>query len=139
MIRIAVSQSDLDQCIQIRRVVFIQEQNVPESIELDEYDASAIHFLMSLGENPVGTARCIINGENAKIGRVAILKEERGKGYGLVLMQFVLDELKRRGIQYAALTSQTHALPFYEKLGFHAKGDVFLEANIPHQYMWKNL
>ena len=109
---------DFDACMAIRRAVFVQEQNVPEELEQDEHDATAVHLLAVADGVPVGTARLLIDGQSAKIGRVALLSQARGQGAGAALMRAALDELRARGVTTAKLGAQTHALVFYEKLGF---------------------
>lgn len=126
---------DFDACMAIRRTVFVQEQNVPEELEQDEYDATAVHLLAVADGRPIGTARLLIDGTTAKIGRVALLADARGTGAGAALMRAALDELRARGVTTAKLGAQTHALGFYEKLGFTAYGPEYDDAGIPHRDM----
>lgn len=128
--------NDLDACLALRRIVFIQEQDVPEAEEMDGLDDSATHFLATLDGRPVGTARMHIIDGTAKIGRVCVLAETRGTGLGAALMQAVLDHARSGGnAERAILGAQLHALPFYEKLGFLAYGPEFDDAGIPHRMM----
>lgn len=126
---------DFPACAAIRRRVFIEEQNVPEELELDDLDAAAVHLLATQDGRPVGTARLLIEGETAKIGRVAILPELRGTGAGAALMRAALDELRARGVTKAKLGAQTHAIGFYERLGFTVYGPEYDDAGIPHRDM----
>ncbi|SDK69318.1 GNAT family N-acetyltransferase [Paracoccus chinensis] len=126
---------DFPACAAIRRRVFIEEQNVPEELELDDLDATAVHLLATQDGRPVGTARLLIEGETAKIGRVAILPELRGTGAGAALMRAALDELRARGVTMAKLGAQTHAIGFYERLGFTVYGPEYDDAGIPHRDM----
>lgn len=130
---------DFDACMAIRRTVFVQEQNVPEELEQDDHDATAVHLLAVADGVPVGTARLLIDGTTAKIGRVALLPQARGKGAGAALMRAALDELRARGVTTAKLGAQTHALVFYEKLGFSAYGPEYDDAGIPHRDMSRTL
>lgn len=130
---------DFPACAAIRRRVFIEEQNVPEDLELDDLDASAVHLLATQEGRPVGTARLLIEGESAKIGRVAVLPELRGTGAGAALMRAALDELRARGVSTAKLGAQTHAIGFYERLGFTAHGPEYDDAGIPHRDMSRTL
>jgi len=130
---------DFAACAAIRRKVFVEEQNVPEDLELDELDAIAVHLLATRDGRPVGTARLLIDGETAKIGRVALLREERGTGTGAALMRAALDELRARGVTTAKLGAQTYAIGFYEKLGFTAYGPEYDDAGIPHRDMSRTL
>lgn len=133
--KITVSD-DFDACYAIRRAVFVDEQNVPEAMELDELDAGAVHLLARSDDGrPVGTARLLIDGDHAKIGRVAVLRAARGTGAGAALMRAALDELRARGVRHVGLGAQTHAIGFYERLGFAAEGPVYDDAGIPHRDM----
>jgi len=114
----------------IRTAVFIHEQRVPENLEWDDFDAISMHVLAFNSDGkPVGTARLLPDGH---IGRMAVLKEWRGKGYGGAVLQRILEELKNRHSQKAMLNAQMTAVKFYEKFGFYAYGEEFMEANIPH-------
>lgn len=128
----------------VRRAVFIIEQAVPESVEIDEHDGdpaemtSALHVIARCDGEVVGTARLLlpeISEGVAHIGRVAVLRSHRGRGIGYALMRALHDLAHEHGITTIALNAQLHALAFYEKLGYQAHGDVFLDANIPHRAM----
>lgn len=131
---------DLAACHALRRTVFIEEQAVSEAEELDDQDGGAIHLLARLDGRPVGSARLILKGETGKIGRVCVLKDQRGTGLGAALMRAALDALRARpGISHATLGSQVHAIAFYEKLGFVAEGPIYDDAGIPHRDMRRAL
>ncbi|MGM0783278.1 MAG: GNAT family N-acetyltransferase [Pseudomonadota bacterium] len=117
---------------EIRRVVFIEEQHVPQAEEWDGRDHDCIHFLALLDGRPVGTARLL---PDAHIGRVAVLAEARGLGIGVALMRAAIEAARRDGHPAVELAAQTHALPFYERLGFRAFGEAFMDAGIPHRNM----
>ncbi len=126
---------DLSACLALRRVVFIEEQAVPEALEADGLDGRAVHLLAVLDGRPVGTARLLVEGDHAKIGRVAVLREARGRGIGAALMEAAVAALRRRGVREATLGAQVHALAFYERLGWEAHGPEFDDAGIPHRAM----
>ncbi|WP_134726497.1 GNAT family N-acetyltransferase [Paracoccus luteus] len=131
---------DLAACHAIRRAVFIDEQAVPEALEIDGLDGAAIHLLATVDGRPVGCARLLIDGTVGKIGRVAVLRQARGTGLGAALIRAALDELRGvPGVTTAKLGAQTHALGFYERLGFVAQGPVFDDAGIPHRTMTRPL
>ena len=136
---IVETPADWEACYAIRKTVFVEEQAVPLELELDEYDDVATHFLLRDGDAPLATARLLDKHGLAKIGRVAVLKEARGRGLGLVLMRAVLEEARRQGFTEAVLDSQTYAIPFYERLGFVAEGEEFDDAGIPHFLMRRRL
>ena len=126
---------DLDTCRALRRAVFIDEQGVTEAEEWDGRDGDALHVLGWLGDTPVGTARVFIEGDTAKIGRVCVLAAARGTGAGAAVMRGAIQAARDQGAAKAKLSSQTHAIPFYEKLGFVAYGPEYPDAGIPHRDM----
>lgn len=121
----------------IRRVVFVDEQKVPESLEWDGLDDDARHFLAidSAGRD-LGCARLLPTGQ---IGRMAVLASERGKGTGERLLQAAVRRAEELGMNEVFLHAQTHALGFYERGGFTATGNEYLEAGIPHRNMTRLL
>ena len=121
---------------EIRRKVFINEQNVPQEEEWDGLDTECLHFLAMLDGQPVGTARLL---PDAHIGRVAVLANARGTGIGVLLMQAAIEAARQAGHIQGALSAQVHALAFYERLGFVAHGEEFMDAGIPHREMTLSL
>lgn len=131
---------DLETCRALRRAVFIDEQSIPEAEEWDGLDDGALHFLALRDGRAIGTARILIQGDTGKIGRVCVLSEARGTGVGAALIRAALDVLRvQPGVTRAKLGSQTHAIGFYEKLGFAAYGDIYDDAGIPHRDMVRDL
>ncbi len=127
---------DIAACHALRRTVFIEEQNVSEDEELDDLDDEAIHILATQGGHPVGSARIILIDTIGKIGRVCVLKDQRGTGLGAKLIQKCIEVLREQpNIETAKLGSQTHAIGFYERLGFTAYGQEYDDAGIPHKDM----
>ena len=119
----------------IRIKVFILEQKVPEELEWDEYDETAWHAVAKSNHQVIGTGRLIINQSIAKIGRMAIDPEYRGKGIGLEMLKALVNRGKEKGAQEFILHAQTHAIVFYAKEGFEPYGPIFDEAGIPHVEM----
>jgi predicted GNAT family N-acyltransferase len=120
----------------VRQQVFVLEQNVPLEQELDEQvDAECIHALafdFAACSAPVGVGRLLPDGH---IGRMAVLRDYRGKGVGEMIMLRLMDEARLKRYEQVVLNAQTHALGFYQRFGFIAEGDEYLEANIPHRTM----
>ncbi len=124
----------------IRDVVFIQEQSVPVADEWDDFEDDATHFLMWVDGAPLGTARVRILGEVAKLERIAICKPARGRGYGALLMAQLLEfATHQSGVTQAKLSSQTHAIAFYEQHGFRVCSEEYMDAGIPHQMMVRQI
>jgi predicted GNAT family N-acyltransferase len=121
----------------IREAVFITEQGVPEALEWDGLDPLCSHALAwnSVGE-PIGTARMRADGV---IGRMAVLRNWRGRGIGRSLLEILLHLAVKQGLQQVTLAAQIHAVGFYERAGFHAIGAPFMDAGIPHRMMIRDL
>lgn len=130
-----LTQEEFQDALTIRIKVFVDEQNVPIELEQDEYDQKATHFGAFVNGKLVGTGRLVITEEGGKIGRMAVLKEYRGSGAGLKLLNFIVDYCQQLGLKQAYLSSQTHAIGFYEKAGFKAEGGIYDDAGIPHRTM----
>ncbi|MEO9823412.1 MAG: GNAT family N-acetyltransferase [Paracoccaceae bacterium] len=130
---------DLAQALAIRRIVFIEGQNVPEDREVDGCDGEALHLLLVENDVAIGTARLMLEGETGKIGRVAVLKEHRGRGFGIALIEKSYEVLREHGAARAKLGAQTYAIGFYEKLGFTVQGPEYIDAGIPHRDMVRPL
>lgn len=127
---------DLATCHALRRTVFIEEQGVSEAEEVDGRDDAALHVLGCVDGLPMGCARILLDGEVAKIGRVCVLHAARGTGLGAAIIEACLDVARKQsGVIKAKLGAQTHALVFYERLGFVAFGPIYDDAGIPHQDM----
>ena len=121
----------------IRLQVFVEEQQVPESEEIDEHDVTALHWL-AYGPNDevMATARMLDDGQ---VGRMAVLKEFRQKGVGSSLMRNMIRYAVIAGMKQLFLNAQIKAIPFYERFGFAAQGNPFMDAGISHKYMYLNL
>ena len=120
----------------VRFTVFVDEQRVPPELEMDEHDAVSIHALAytKIGGTPraVGTGRLLPDGH---IGRMAVLKEWRGRGVGRELLRALMQRARERGDREVVLAAQVQAMPFYAAEGFKPEGPVYVEAGIDHQDM----
>ena len=143
----AKDEGDLSAALAIREIVFIEEQQVPESLEHDEDDAKAFHVLAYDGKHAIGTGRLVSlskppEGERGKwgqIGRMAVLATWRRRGVGRKVLQALEDEAKRRKLEGVVLHAQLYARDFYRALGYHDASPIFEEAGIPHVEMRKPL
>lgn len=128
--------TDIAACLDLRRVVFIEEQGVSEADERDDLDAQAVHLLATLGGVPVGSARLLTMGDVGKIGRVCVLAGHRGTGLGAALIRAAVDQFRAMpGVARVKLGAQCHAIGFYENLGFAAYGPEYDDAGILHRDM----
>jgi predicted GNAT family N-acyltransferase len=129
----------MKQAWDIRRRVFIEEQHVPEEIEMDEDDAHAFHALALLNGKPVGCGRFVAHGDEVKIGRMAVLPDLRTHGIGREVLLFLMRIARERGYRHAVLHAQMTAEGFYLKNGYQPVGEVFEEAGIAHRRMEREL
>ena len=134
------SPADLQRAFTIRRRVFIEEQQVPEEIELDADDALAFHALALIDGEAVGTGRMLEHGDDeVKIGRMAVLRNLREHGIGRCILRFLMEHARASGRTKAVLHAQISAEGFYLKEGYIPIGGVFDEAGIPHRKMERAL
>ena len=117
----------------VREPVFVIEQNVPIEEEWDTLDPICHHVIArDIDHNPIGTGRLT---PEHKIGRMAVLKQWRGKQVGAALLQALIDKARELDLPEVSLNSQVSAIGFYEKFGFVTFGDEFEEAGIQHRKM----
>ena len=130
----------MERAYAIRRRVFIEEQRVPEEIELDADDAHAFHALALLDGVAIGCGRMVEHGAGeVKIGRMAVLREYRSGGVGAEILRFLIDRARAGAFRKAILHAQLTAEGFYLKQGFKPVGEVFEEAGIAHRLMEREL
>jgi predicted GNAT family N-acyltransferase len=150
VLRVAEDTADREACFAVRKEVFVVEQGVPPDVEYDAYDPGALHVLAVRDDGvPLGTGRLLYGEEAAaktggdaavgSLGRLAVKREARGLGVGAALVRAIEDAARARGLAAVDLHAQTHALGFYERLGYVAYGPEFPDAGIPHRSMRRSL
>jgi len=139
-VRLARSAKDVEQCLRLRWTVFVEEQGVRPSLELDGHDKTdAVHALALVDGVPCGAGRLIFIAPGvARIQRMAVIDDARGRGVGKALLAFLEDEARRRGATRLTLWAQVQAQAFYEKAGYAASGAVQDGTAIPHVSMEKS-
>ncbi|MEU5318109.1 GNAT family N-acetyltransferase [Streptomyces sp. NPDC021056] len=149
-VRVAEDPADRELCFAVRKEVFVAEQGVPEDLEYDAYDAVAVHVLAVREDGvPLGTGRLLHGAAAAdkvggdltlgSLGRLAVTQEARGLGIGVALVRAIEDAARALGLAAVDLHAQTHALGFYERLGYEAYGPEYLEAGMAHRGMRRAL
>jgi predicted GNAT family N-acyltransferase len=147
-VRIAEEAADREACFAVRKQVFVVEQQVPEDVEYDAYDASALHVLAESDQGPLGTGRLLYgpgvlhktgDAGTGSLGRLAVTSAARGLGVGAALVRAIEDAARERGLTAVDLHAQTRALGFYERLGYEAYGPEFQDAGIEHRAMRRAL
>lgn len=122
----------------IREAVFIIEQGFEN--EIDEWDERCTHCVLYDGEKPIACGRFFSEQKGViTIGRIAVLKEYRGQQLGSQILAAIEEKAKEQGFSTATLSAQCQAQRFYEKLGYVAQGDVYLDEHCPHIHMEKKM
>jgi len=136
-LKVVETLDELIEAFIVRGIVFMEEQGVSYAIEKDSEEHRALHIIGELAGEPIAAARIRFQCKFAKIERLAVRRQWRGRGYGNRLLDFALAAARRQGFRKFKLHAQTTAQTFYAKQGFEAVGDIFLEADIKHQLMVK--
>lgn len=122
---------------QIREAVFVKEQGF--TMEFDETDKSAFHAVIFDGEKPIATGRLFRENDGFVIGRIAVIKEYRGKSVGSLVVGVLEREAEQQGAAEVSLSAQLRAEGFYERLGYKSHGDIHMDEFCPHVTMTKKL
>ncbi len=139
----ANNMSALERCLKIRDKVFTCEKGVPKEIEVDEYDSlneKCNHFLIEYKGADIGTIRGLYTSKTTiKIQRFCLLKEYRGLGLGKAVIAHIENYYKNIGVVKIEMDAKYNVAGFYEKCGYKIISDVFIEANIEHIKMMKEI
>ncbi|MBT2684623.1 GNAT family N-acetyltransferase [Bacillus sp. ISL-37] len=139
-VKIVNNDQELADAFEVRKSVFIHEQNVPEEEEIDQFESESVHFVLyDDNRKAAGAGRFRVLDGIGKVERICVLKENRKTGAGVAIMNEIEDYAKSQGISTLKLNAQTHAIPFYSKLGYETVSEEFLDAGIPHKTMKKSI
>lgn len=135
--KLVTNDQELEEAYRIRKVVFVDEQNVPIEEEIDDLESESTHFLLLNNEDPIGAGRFRTVDGYGKVERICVLKDKRKGGAGKAIMMGIEEFAKSKGIKKLKLNAQTQAIPFYSRLGYEVVSEEFLDAGIPHKTMEK--
>lgn len=138
-LKLVTDEQELKEAYRVRKVVFVDEQKVPEEEEIDHLEEESTHFVLWDSNDPIGAGRFRVVDGYGKVERICVLKEKRKGGAGKVIMDGIEEYAKSRGLKKLKLNAQTHAIPFYSKLGYEVVSEEFLDAGIPHKTMLKEI
>jgi predicted GNAT family N-acyltransferase len=138
-LRLVNNNEELEDAYFVRKVVFVDEQQVPLEEEIDDLESESKHFVLYDHEKPVGAGRFRVVDGYGKVERICVLKENRKSGAGNTIMEGIEQFAKAEGLSKLKLNAQTQAIPFYNKLGYEVVSEEFLDAGIPHRTMVKNI
>ncbi|MGX7058974.1 GNAT family N-acetyltransferase [Vagococcus humatus] len=127
----------------IRKKVFVEEQQRPLRVEFTYDEAKCIHLVYYIDQRPAGTLRLYpLSAHIAKIQRVAILPEFRGQKLGSKIIAAGENLAREYGYLAVVLDAQEHAIPFYDKLNYVPTGEetfILPKTTILHLPMIKQL
>lgn len=127
------------QAREIRQKVFVEEQGFQN--EFDSVDEQAISLVVFDKNQAIATCRfyydCTLNAY--LVGRIAVIKEYRGKKIGALMMQAAQQEIIKKGGKKILIHAQTRAQAFYEKQGYTAFGEEDDDEGRPHIWMQKGV
>ncbi|MCZ6798625.1 MAG: GNAT family N-acetyltransferase [Gammaproteobacteria bacterium] len=132
----AIWSEDKKQLVELRTRVFVGEQKVLASFEVDGLDTDCLHVKALDGSTCIGTGRLLPDGY---IGRMCVASEFRNRGIGTLMLENLIQQAETAGHAQVMLNSQSYAIPFYQKNGFVIDSDEFIEAGIPHRHMVRHL
>ena len=139
-IQLVQTPKEKQDAFSVRFSVFVEEQGVPEEIELDEHDDEAIHFICYASSgNPIAASRIRFTDNAGKLERICVVKDYRGHSIGSKLIQLMEETILEKDVHIATLHAQTHATEFYKRLGYRVTSEPFMDAGISHVAMEKHI
>jgi predicted GNAT family N-acyltransferase len=138
-VKVVETDKELEDAFSVRRTVFVDEQNVPEEEEIDQFESSSTHFVAYENGQPIAAGRFREVDGYGKVERICVLKEYRKSGAGKAIMETIESFAQENGFSTLKLNAQTHAIPFYSRLNYEVISDEFIDAGIPHKTMKKSL
>jgi predicted GNAT family N-acyltransferase len=138
--KLVTGDVELQEAFEVRRQVFVREQNISEDLVFDGHDKEALHMVVKDGQSVIGSARVqFLTANQAKLERMAILKHYRRKGIGREMLLFLDTVWKDKQVQQVIIHAQLEVVPFYKLYGFDELGLPFREAGIKHIKMRKQV
>ncbi|MBM7604024.1 putative GNAT family N-acyltransferase [Metabacillus crassostreae] len=137
-IKQVTTNEQLEDAYFVRKTVFVDEQQVPLEEEIDQHEDEATHVVLYDDHQPSGAGRVRIVDGYGKIERICVMKSARKKGVGKVIVTKLEELATKQGVKKLKLNAQTHAILFYNKLGYEVVSEEFMDAGIPHVTMVKH-
>jgi predicted GNAT family N-acyltransferase len=138
-VRVAANSSEVDEALELRRRVFVGQQGVTLDADRDGLDPTALHLVAVDDGRVIGTCRLVFDGPLARLGRMAVEDDYRGRGLGAAILAEAEQQARAAGSERMRLHAQIAARSLYERGGFVAQGQQFMEEGIPHLTMEKRL
>ncbi|WP_080797068.1 GNAT family N-acetyltransferase [Arabiibacter massiliensis] len=138
-------QGNFEDAREVRTRVFMEEQGFANEFDEIDDDPAVIHVTAYDGGALVGCARTFPDPDAADepgrwvFGRLAVLPEARGRGFGAALLAEAERRAREAGATEMRLHAQCRVTAFYERVGYERYGDVELDEHVPHVWMRKPL
>jgi|TARA_Y100000385_G_C13076896_1_gene631856 ElaA protein len=108
------------------------EQNCPYQ-ETDQLDLISNHVFGKVDGKIMAVGRFYKKNDIVFIGRIAIEKIYRNKGFARKLMTYILKQVENEFPNHEIeLSAQEYLINFYGSLGFKTHGEIYLEDGISH-------
>ncbi len=138
-VRAAGSHAEVEDALGLRERVFCGEQGVSLEGDRDGLDPQALHLVAVEGERVVGTCRVLVDGHAARFGRLCVDPAARRRGLAARLLDEAERAARRAGARRMRLHAQLAARSLYVREGYRERGAEFVEEDIPHVAMEKDL
>jgi len=138
-VRIAHGEEELAAALALRERVFCGEQGVSRAADQDGRDAEATHIVAVEGGRVLGTCRLLFRGPMARLGRLAVEPDARGRGIAGAVLGEATRVARSVAAERISLHAQTYAMALYERDGYEVAGEPFEEEGIEHVAMEKPL
>ena len=125
--------------IMIRELVFVEEQGFKNEFDEIDEDNKTMHIVAYKDDVPIGTCRFYMKDGEYNIGRIAVVKEYRGKGVGAIIVEYAEEKIYEMGGTEISLSAQVRIKSFYEKMGYVCEGNIYLDEMCPHIRMRKSI
>jgi predicted GNAT family N-acyltransferase len=143
VVKLVETPAELAGAFSLRIRVFVGEQGVPADIELDDADTDpdTVHAVALHNSVVIATGRLLpdVDGKGPHIGRMAVEQEWRRGGVGGKVLAFLEEQGRALGFRQITLHAQEYVKSFYAGQGYREVGEMFLEVDIPHREMVKEL
>lgn len=107
----------------IRQLAMYPDKEITD-MELTE-DWDGMHFGLYHQHELTGVVSLFTNGDTAQFRKMAVLPSDQGKGFGLQLLQYLIDDCRERGIKSLWCSARVSAIGFYKKFGFATVGEPY--------------
>lgn len=134
-VRLVRDEAELRAAMALREEVFVGEQGVALSVEIDDRDPVATHLVAVQDGAVVGTTRLLDDGDALMLGRLAVAAQARRCGLAARLLAEAERRARAEGRRSIVLNAQAYARELYRAAGYVEEGPEFVEAGIVHVRM----